>query len=171
MNRSLVAVAALAGGALALSSCGSNTPSATSTSTTSSTVTTTTLTPLTRNLVLTAGVRESLLAAGAASHRLPVSDYTGLAAGTAYYAFDPSTNLYYAAASIDASPNSLQAQIGDQDDGGYLLFTRPAGSAQWSVYNDGLGAAQDSTCPISIPASVLAAWHWKPGSCYPPQTP
>jgi hypothetical protein len=169
MNRSIVAVAALVIGALALSACGSSTPSATSTSTTSSTVATTTTTQGgTRNLVLSAGVRKSLLAAGAASHRLPVSDYTGLAAGTAYYALDPATDLYYAAAAINASPNSLQAQIGDQDDGGYLLFTRPVGSPTWTVYNDGLGAAQDSTCPITIPASVLAAWNWKAHSCYPP---
>jgi hypothetical protein len=170
----MVAASALVGGSLLLSACGSSTPSVTSTtSTTSTTTTTTTLTTsaLTRNLLLTPAVRQSLLAAGAASHRLPVSDYTGLAPGTAYYAIDPSTGTYYAGAGIDASPNSLQAQIGDQDDGGYLLFTKPVGSSTWTVYNDGLGAAQDALCPIKIPAAVLTVWDWKPKSCYPPQSP
>jgi hypothetical protein len=172
MSRTLSAVSALVGGALLLSACGSSTPTA-STSTTSTTVATTTATShdSTRNLLLTPSVRQSLLAAGAASHRLPVSDYTGLAPGTAYYAIDPSTSTYYAAAGIDANPNSLQAQIGDQDDGGYLLFTRPVGSNKWTVYNDGLGAAQDAICPIKIPAAVLAVWNWRPKSCYPPQSP
>jgi hypothetical protein len=169
MSRTTVAVSALVGGLL-LSACGSSAPTV-ATSTTSTTTTTSTTGAAARNLVLTPGVRQSLLAAGAASHRLPVSDYTGLAPVTAYYALDPSTGTYYAAAGINASSNSLQAQIGDQDDGGYLLFTRPVGSSTWTVYNDGLGAAQGSICPIKIPAAVLAVWNWKPKSCYPPQSP
>jgi hypothetical protein len=167
----MVVVSALVGGALLLSACGSSAPAVTTSTTTTSNTTTTTTGSATRDLLLTPGVRQSLLAAGAASHRLPVSDYTGLAPGTAYYAVDHSNGTYYAGAGIDASPNSLQAQIGDQDDGGYLLFTKPVGSNTWTVYNDGLGAAQDSICPIKIPAAVLAVWNWKPKSCYPPQSP
>jgi hypothetical protein len=117
---------------------------------------------------VTPSVRASLLAAGAASHQLPVSDYTGLAAGTTYYAYDPTTYTYYAAAGIDASPNSLAAQVGDQDDGGYLLFTETNGATSWKVYNDGLGGAEGSVCPITIPTAVLDVWSWKANSRYPP---
>jgi hypothetical protein len=86
-----------------------------------------------------------------------------------YYAFDPANMTYYAAAGLDASPNSLQAQIGDQDDGGYNIFVRVATATTWTVYNDGLGAAQDVKCPITFPPSVLAVWDWKAASCFPPQ--
>jgi hypothetical protein len=55
-----------------------------------------------------------------------MTDYTGLAPGTTYYAFDPVTNTYYAAAGLVPSPHSLKAQVGAQDDGGYNLFTRVA---------------------------------------------
>jgi hypothetical protein len=115
----------------------------------------------------TVGTRQPLDAA-AAYHHLPASDYLGLDAGTTYYAFDPSTERFYAAAGLDASPNSLQAQIGTQDDGAYNLFSRAAGTSAWTAYDDGLGAAQDSTCPIAIPVAVFAAWNGKANSCYPP---
>jgi hypothetical protein len=169
--RRTTAVLSLMGGALLLSACGSSAPHATSTTTSTAVVTTTSTSQAARNLLLTPGVRRSLLVSAAAFHQLPVSDYTGLAPGTAYYAYDPVNGTHYAAAGLAASPHSLQAQIGDQDDGAYLLFTKGAGVGSWKVYNDGLGAAQDSTCPITIPATVLAAWHWKPKSCYPPQAP
>jgi predicted lipoprotein with Yx(FWY)xxD motif len=119
-------------------------------------------------LPITTKVRHGLLDAAAAYHQLPVSDFTGLLANQTYYAFDSRTNVYYAAAGLVANPHSLQAEIGDQDDGAYNLFTRASGGGSWTVYNDGLGGAQDSTCPISIPSDVLAVWHWKVGGCYPP---
>lgn len=119
-------------------------------------------------LPVTIKVRHGLFDAAAAYHQLPASDFTGFLANKTYYAFDSKTNVYYAAAGLVASPHSLQAQIGDQDDGAYNLFTRAKGVSSWTVYNDGLGGAQDSTCPISIPNDVLAVWHWKAESCYPP---
>ncbi len=112
-------------------------------------------------------MRASLLAAGAKSHSLAVSDFTGLRPGETYYAYDRATARYYAAAGLAASPASTPAQVSTQDDGAYNLFVRRAGGA-WHVYSDGLGGAQDSTCPVTIPAPVLAAWHWPAGSCYPP---
>jgi predicted lipoprotein with Yx(FWY)xxD motif len=131
--------------------------------------TTTTTVAATQNLSITPAVIKSLLQAGAAYHSLPSKDFTGLAPGMTYYAFDPANNTFYAAAGLDASPNSLQAQIGDQDDGGYNIFVRVATATNWTVYNDGLGAAQDVKCPITFPGSVLAVWNWKAGSCFPPQ--
>jgi len=168
MKRTLWVGCSVLSCALLLAACGS--PSATPTTQTSATVATTTTTNLaTQNLSVTPAVIKSLLQAGAAYHQLPTSDYTGLDPGTTYYAFDPATKTFYAAAGLAPSPHSLKAQIGAQDDGGYNLFTRVARANNWTAYNDGLGAAQGSICPLSIPASVLAVWHWKAKSCYPPQ--
>jgi len=171
MIRAWQAGAALLCSALVLAACGTSTPPTTTTTTSTTSTTTTTTVAVTRDLVVTPAIRAGLMAADAAYHSLPVSDYTGLDPGMTYYAFDPANSTYYAAAGLIASPNSQQAQIGDQDDGGYNLFTRSSSTTTWTVYNDGLGAAQDSVCPISIPASVLAAWNWKPKSCFPPQSP
>jgi hypothetical protein len=120
------------------------------------------------NLVVTASVRLSLLDAAARYHQLPASDYTGLQPHNTYFAFDPATNHYYAAAGLVPSPHSLQAQIGTQDDGGYNLFTKVKGTRTWKVFNDGLGGVQGATCPLSLPRTVLKVWDWKVGSCYPP---
>lgn len=168
MERAFRVVLALVGGALLLSTCGSTSPTTTTTGSTSSTSSTTSIASVTQDLVVTPAVRLSLLDAAAAYHQLPASDYVGLDTGTTYYAFDPATKLYYAAAGLDPSPNSLQVQVGAQDDGAYNLFTKTSPPGTWKVYDDGLGAAQDSTCPVVIPAAVLAVWNWKPKSCYPP---
>jgi hypothetical protein len=154
--------------ALLLTACGSHSPAVTTTSTTT-TVATTTTTVATKNLSISPPVIKGLLDAAAKYHQLPPADYTGLDPGMTYYAFDPATNSYYAAAGLVPSPHSLQAQIGTQDDGGYNLFIKTASASTWTVFNDGLGAAQGSICPLAIPASVLAVWNWKPNSCFPPQ--
>lgn len=120
-----------------------------------------------KNLLVTPAVRASLLEAGAASHRLAVKDYVGLAKGITYYALDVTTKTYYAAAGLDPSPKSLAAQVGAQDDGGYNLFVRAEGAKTWKVYNDGLGAASDARCPITLPAAVLEVWAWS-RRCFPP---
>ena len=166
MRRSLVIVPAIITCAFVLSACGS-----TATPTTSTTITipvTTSTSAMTRNLVVTPSVRQSLLDAAAKYHSLPSTDYVGLDAGRTFYAFDPTTNTYYAAAGLNPSPKSLPAQVGTQDDGAYNLFTKLAGAATWTVYNDGLGGVQGTKCPIMIPAAVLAVWNWKANGCYPP---
>ena len=120
-----------------------------------------------KNLIVTPAVRASLLDAGAAYHQLPVKDYIGLTKGMTYYAFDLSTKTYYAAAGLDPSPKSLQAQVGAQDDGGYNLFVRGPGAKKWTIHNDGLGASEGATCPVSIPSAVLKVWDWRL-RCFPP---
>lgn len=160
MARILRSSALLVASAVSFASCGSTTPTITSRATTT--------VPVTRNLVVTAAVRHDLLAAGARLHQLPTRDYVGLDKGTVYFAFDPANGNFYAAAGLNPSPNSLPAQVGSQDDGAYNLFVRHAGSTSWTVYNDGLGAARGSACPVALPASVLAVWGWKPKSCFPP---
>ena len=157
------------GSTLVLAGCGSSSPPPT-TSTTVPTTTTaaTTTTAPTQNLPLTTSVTQSLLVAGAASHQLTAANYTGLAPGTTFYAYDPSTMMYYAAAALVPSSSSYRAQVSNQDDGSYLLFTQRQGSSLWTVYNDGLGGVAGTTCPIMLPAAVLAAWQWTSHSCYPP---
>ena len=120
-----------------------------------------------KNLTVTPAVRASLLAAGAASHHLPVSDYLGLTKGETYYAFDEATKTYYAGAGLIPSPKSMQAQVGAQDDGAYYLFTRAASSTTWKIYDDGLGASQGAKCPITIPSAVREVWGWTL-KCFPP---
>ncbi|HVA71371.1 MAG TPA: hypothetical protein VNF08_08640 [Acidimicrobiales bacterium] len=161
----------LVGGSLLLSACGS-TPTAIS-STSSSTTTTSSgappaFTAVTRDLVVTPAVRSSLLDAAAAYHQLPPSDYVGLEPGTTFFAFDPTTNHYYAAAGPRPSGKSMAALVGTQDDGAYNLFFRPAGTSTWTVFNDGLGGVRGTKCPLAIPSAVLKVWGWRQNACYPP---
>lgn len=122
---------------------------------------------LARNLVVTPSVRLSLFDADAAYHSYPTSDYVGLAKGTTYYAYDAQNRRYYAAAGLVPNSKSQGAQVSAQDDGGYNLFVKLRGSAKWKVYNDGLGGAQGSTCPITIPVAVRKVWNWTAHRCYP----
>ena len=160
MRRAAAVMATLALGGVVLGACA-----------TSGGTTTTTTVGVTKDLVATPAVRRTLFVALAKYHQLPTMDYVGLAPKMTYYAFDGADSTFYAAAGLVPSPHSLKAQVGTQDDGGYNLLTRKSASTTWKVYDDGLGAAQDSICPIKIPPSVLAAWGWKPRSCFPPIAP
>jgi len=116
---------------------------------------------------VTGAVRQSLLAAGAASHHLTPSDYTGLRAGETFYGYDPSTSTYWAAAALDPSPTSVQAQVSSQDDGSYLLFEMATGGS-WTVYDDGLAGVGGTRCPVTVPPALVALWGWPAGACTPP---
>ena len=168
MKRPVLILPAVLTGSLVLSGCGSPATIATSTSTSTTTSTTSLAGGTARNLVVTPSVRKSLLDAAAAYHQLPPTDYVGLNPGATYYAFDPTTNNYYAAAGLQPSPHSLPAQVGTQDDGAYNLFTRAANTQSWTVFNDGLGGVQGTKCPLVIPSAVVKIWNWKAGTCYPP---
>ncbi|MGC2486311.1 MAG: hypothetical protein WA359_08720 [Acidimicrobiales bacterium] len=123
--------------------------------------------PAAKNLIVTPTVRASLLAAGAASHDLPLKDYVGLAKGETYYGFDEVNKTYYAGAGLDPSPNSMEAQVASQDDGAYYLFTRASGATKWKIYDDGLGGADGAKCPITLPSAVREVWGWTL-KCSPP---
>jgi hypothetical protein len=112
-----------------------------------------------KKLIATPYVQQQLLAAIAALHNLTVSDYTGLAPGATYYAYDPSDHLYWAGAADVPSPTSTAAQVSSQDDGGYYLFTRTA-TSWWTVYSDGLGNVPGSSCGIVTPKAVRTVWGW-----------
>jgi hypothetical protein len=126
----------------------------------------TTSVPSAQNLQVTNDIRAQLLAAGAAAHGLAASDYLGLRPGETYYAVD-ATGVHWAGAGLEPSPSSLPAQVASQDDGAYLLFEQPVGEA-WRVFDVGLaGVGGTPSCPIAVPAAVLALWGWPPAHCRP----
>jgi hypothetical protein len=158
--RAFIAVAAVLASGAGCGSSGSSSPSAppsTSASTTAAKA---------RNLVASNAVRAQLLAAGAALHQLPVKDYTGLAKGETYYAYDPSTGVYWAGAALSASPKSMKAQVGDQDDGAYLDFEKQPGGS-WKAYEAGVPGSSNYSCAVTIPAAVVSVWAWAAGTCHP----
>jgi hypothetical protein len=127
------------------------------------------------NLVLTSTVRAALVAAAASYYGLPASDFVGLGAAPgnepAYYAFDKATSTYWAGASLVPKPSSYAAQVVVQDDGAYLIFHRTPPAA-WQAHDVGYTNTA-GTCAayhVSIPAPVVAIWHWAPGTCHPPVT-
>jgi hypothetical protein len=121
------------------------------------------------NLPVTSAVRTALLDAGAAHYGLAASAFTGLGQGTTYYAYDISTSTYWAGASLVPNPSSYEAGVVVQDDGAYLIFDQTAHGA-WRArdvgYSDTVGDC--AAYHVSIPAAVVAVWHWVPGTCHPP---
>lgn len=172
-----LAVAAAAFGALGLSSCSSNAASPTTTSRptqttsssttvppTSATTATTTAPAVTENLPITPAVTSQLIDAAAALASLAPDDYTGLRQNSAFYAYDAASHTYWAGAAVVPSPSSVRAQVSVQDDGGYILFSRPAGGS-WTARDVGLAGVEGAKCPVTVPPAVLALWHWAPGTC------
>jgi hypothetical protein len=116
------------------------------------------------NLPVTDAIRAQLLDAGASLKGLPASDFTGLAPGLTYYAYDPNTRIYWAGAHLVPSPTSYEAQVSDQDSGTYTLFQQPKGGA-WLAYRD--GGSRSSGCPAPLPSEILGLWQWNPDICRP----
>lgn len=153
-------------GGLGLAACSAGTGSGAGPTSTTTVATTHGSAASVQNLLVTTQVRSDLVAAGAAAHGLPGSDYVGLQPGTTYYAFDHATSTYWAGAALQPDPSSVAAQVSAQDDGAYLLFTRPAGG-NWTVYDVGLAGVGTTPCPVAVPAPVLAVWDWPAASCRP----
>jgi hypothetical protein len=126
-----------------------------------------------RDLTLTQQVRQQLLHAKAVEADVPASGFTGLAKGTAYYAVDNATGIFWAGASVVPSKDSIRAQVASQDEGGYNIFEMKPGGG-WQVFDAGLDGPDPRTgaaCPVKIPADVLSVWHWQPNSCDPTFNP
>ncbi|HTV11001.1 MAG TPA: hypothetical protein VME20_03995 [Acidimicrobiales bacterium] len=123
------------------------------------------LQPPAKNLVLTGPVIVELVDADAAFKHLPPDDFIGLRA--AYYAYDVATSMHWAGAQLVPSSTAYEAQVSTQDDGGYTVFHEPLHGA-WVAVDDGMGSAGCANYHVSIPAAVLAVWHWQAGSCTPP---
>ena len=145
---------------------GTTTITVTGTVTTSGSTQGTAALTTTQDLVVTNTIRAQLLAAGAALHKLPVSDYTGLIKGETYYAYDSATKEHWAGAALIASKSSTQARVGNQDDGAYLVFREKGGGA-WRAWDAGIPGSNEFRCAVKVPASVLAVWNWAPDTCHP----
>ncbi len=160
-------------GSMILAGCSSSssTPATTATTvTTATTPTTATSSKGAVNLPVTNQVRAELLAAGAASNDIPVSQYTGLAPGLTYLALDRATETYWAGARLVPAPSSdpsspTRAQVASQDDGSYYIFRQPSGGG-WTAYAAG-ASGPDTPCPVAVPPTVTAVWGWTTGSCRP----
>jgi hypothetical protein len=87
--------------------------------------------------------------------------------GDTYYAYNPATHTYWAGASLMPSPGSYQAGVANQDDGAYVLFTRPS-NGTWAGVLVGL-AGFGTTCPETPPPGVIAVWGWPAHACRPDQ--
>jgi len=121
--------------------------------------------PSPQNLLVDDALRAQLVAAGAKLNGLAPSDYNGLVHGLTYYAYDPVTLTYWAGARLD--PLSYQAQVASQDDGAYLLFSRPK-NGSWTAIPVGMaGGPEGGPCPTALPAAVVKVWGWPPGTCHP----
>jgi hypothetical protein len=123
-----------------------------------------------QNLVVTDELRAQLVQAAETTEELPAGSYTGLAPGMTYYAYDPATGRYYAGAGLVPSSASQEAQVSVQDDGSYHLFTRVGTSGTWDDHDVGLSDTPGATCPVTVPAAVLAVWGWPAGTCAAPGT-
>jgi hypothetical protein len=180
--KKFLAVAMLATIGLVMAGCSSpsdSSPSNSATSTSgSSTTTSTGGRPSTKttnaapavNMPITDQIRSQLVAAGAALNNIPVAQYSGLAPGLTYYAFDTSSHTYWAGARLVPAPSSdpsnpTRAQVASQDDGSYYVFTQPQGGS-WTAHAAG-NVGPSTPCPVAVPASVLAVWGWPSGSCRP----
>lgn len=122
------------------------------------------------NLSLTQDIRQQLVHAKAVEVKVPDSAFTGLAKGTAYYAVDNSTGIYWAGASVVPSQSSERALVSSQDEGGYNIFELQPGGT-WQIFDAGLDGPDPRAggqCPVQIPADILAVWHWAPNTCDPP---
>lgn len=124
-------------------------------------------TPQVQNLVAGPAVKSALLAAGARMHHLPATDYTGLVKGMTYYAYDPATGTHWAGAGLIPRAGATQAEVGNQDDGAYLVFKQPTGGA-WHAYPAGIPGSTEFTCMVTPPSAVDALWAWPAGTCHPP---
>ncbi|MDP9075646.1 MAG: hypothetical protein M3N98_16045 [Actinomycetota bacterium] len=120
-----------------------------------------------QNLAVTNDVRAQLVQTVAAGNNLPASAYTGLQPGRTYYAFDPQTATFWAGAALVPSSSSVPAQVSVQDDGSYFLFHHSTGQG-WTAQAVGVAGIAGTKCPTTVPASVLALWHWAPGTCRAP---
>jgi hypothetical protein len=111
-----------------------------------------------QNLVITSAGKSDLTAAYVANKGISLSDISGggPTPGSVYYAYDPSTNTYWALADFQPSSTASQnVQVGFQDGGSYGMYQK-AGSGSWQVQQPGFppicGEAK------FFPQAVLAAW-------------
>jgi hypothetical protein len=90
---------------------------------------------------------------------ISLSDVAGAGptAGSVYYAYDPSTDTYWALATFAASSTaSMNAQVGFQDGGGTGMFKKAGATGAWQATR---GSFPEICGEVTyFPAAVLTAW-------------
>jgi hypothetical protein len=108
-----------------------------------------------QNRVVSTDVRAQLLAAYVAKQGFAADQIGGTLPGSVYYAYVPSTNTYWAAATFVGSGTATeQTMVTLQDEGAEATFIR-IGTGPWDVHIHALLWP----CPGDLPVAVLAAWH------------
>ena len=120
-----------------------------------------------QNLVISSAGKSELTAAYVASRSISISDLAGGGpeAGSVYYAYDPSTDTYWALASFaPSSTASMNAQVGFQDGGSYGMYKK-VGSGSWQVQQPGF----PEICGEAkfFPQAVLTVWEISTSSLPP----
>ncbi len=122
-------------------------------------------------LLVSPSVRRELTAAYVAFMRFKPSGIAGTAANSVYYAYDTSTDVYWAMATFEPSAAALRSKpgspmfnelVGMQDGGNQGLFTRTDGGS-WEVEQ----AGDPPQCQIVkfFPKAVIKAWALNLLSC------
>src|SRR5262249_15254358 len=122
-----------------------------------------------QNLVISSAGKSQLAAAFVAAKGISLSDLAGGGpeAGSVYYAYDPSTDTYWALASFTPSSTaSMNVQVGFQDGGSYGMY-RKTGSGSWQVEQPGFPEICGEV--KFFPPAVLTAWSISsslPAACH-----
>ena len=120
------------------------------------------------SLPVTDGLRDQLLQAGALLTQHPATDYTGLAPGTTFYAYDPILDTYWAAATL-AGPKNDDAAIMLQDANSYMAFRKAGQDGAWVPMAVGFGPSAtmppEGNCPL--PPAIHDLWRLMPDFCHP----
>jgi hypothetical protein len=109
-----------------------------------------------RNLAISNTLRAELTAAFVALWRISPSDVAGTLPGSVYYAYDPTTDTYWALADFAPSVTAPQRVLVGFQDGGSLGFYTKVGSGPWQVQTG--GAPPRCTEERFFPRAVLTAW-------------
>ena len=106
------------------------------------------------NVPVTDDVRAQLLEAGATLTGHPASEYTGLQPGTTYYAYDPNSETYWAAAAL-SGPKTFDAGVMLQDANSYMMFRKSGQGGTWVPFRVGYGpgAAMPPAGDCPLPAN------------------
>ncbi len=111
-----------------------------------------------QNRVISSTERSALTAAFVAYKGISITDVLGggPVQGSVYYAYDPATDTYWAAAYFMPSSAASPSALGALDNGGRIAMYRKAGAGVWQVQT----ASTSLTCeaPHFFPQAVLVAW-------------
>jgi hypothetical protein len=111
------------------------------------------------NLVVSDSLLAQLAQTYAAYKQIPTSDLAGGAptAGSVYYAYDPTTMMYWAMAGFKVSSTAPPSVTANFVVGGDEAFFSKAGTGPWELKDEGAGPPECKAIGY-FPHSVLTAW-------------